>query len=338
MTAPTPAKRVDPARAIAEAVLYEGYLLWPYRRSAIKNRQRFTFGGVYPAAYAEAASERSAIRMECVLRAGGSAEVELALRCLQLVERRPARRVGDRWEEVDELVVGDERSLAFEEATEREISTGRCRLERLTGRLSIEVNLPAGEEVELLGVEAAIVRRWHLLSGLLELSAERCAPDAFTIRASLRNESAGPGSERSEALARAFLSAHFVAAVDSGELISMVDPPPELARQVRRCQNDGVWPVLVGEPGTSHMMLGSPIILEDHPQVAPESPGALFDGTEIDLLLIHSIRGLTDAERDEIRATDPRAREILDRSLTLPPEAIARLQGGAFRHVQGAQP
>ena len=44
----------DPIRAIADAVLYEGYVLWPYRRSALKNTQRWTFGGVYPRAHAEA--------------------------------------------------------------------------------------------------------------------------------------------------------------------------------------------------------------------------------------------------------------------------------------------
>jgi hypothetical protein len=33
---------------IVHAVLYEGYILYPYRASAKKNRQRFTFGRVYP--------------------------------------------------------------------------------------------------------------------------------------------------------------------------------------------------------------------------------------------------------------------------------------------------
>jgi hypothetical protein len=37
----------DPVAAIARAVLYEGYVLWPYRRSALKNAQRFTFGSLY---------------------------------------------------------------------------------------------------------------------------------------------------------------------------------------------------------------------------------------------------------------------------------------------------
>ena len=44
----------DRVEEIAAAVLYEGYILWPYRRSALKNQRRFTFGGVYPPAHSEA--------------------------------------------------------------------------------------------------------------------------------------------------------------------------------------------------------------------------------------------------------------------------------------------
>ena len=72
--------------------------------------------------------------------------------------------------------------------------------------------------------------------------------------------------------------------------------------------------MLVGEPGDRHTVLASPIILEDHPRIAPESPGDLFDGGEIDQLLVLNILSLTDAEKAEMRDTDPRAREILERT------------------------
>jgi hypothetical protein len=54
----------DVVRQIADAVLYEGHVLWPYRRSSIKNRQRWTFGGIYPDAYARSAGDRSAAQTE----------------------------------------------------------------------------------------------------------------------------------------------------------------------------------------------------------------------------------------------------------------------------------
>jgi len=85
--------------------------------------------------------------------------------------------------------------------------------------------------------------------------------------------------------------------------------------------------VPVGEPGDRRTMLSSPIILEDHPRVAPESPGDLFDGGEIDQLLTLSILALTDEERAEMVASDPRARDILERTEALTPEELMALHG-----------
>jgi hypothetical protein len=76
-----------------------------------------------------------------------------------------------------------------------------------------------------------------------------------------------------------------------------------------------------------HTMLSSPIILEEYPRVAQESPGDLFDGAEIDQLLRLNIISLTDEEKEEMRATDPRARQILDRTEALSREDLMRLHG-----------
>jgi hypothetical protein len=100
--------------------------------------------------------------------------------------------------------------------------------------------------------------------------------------------------------------------------------------------NRHTFPVLVGEPGQRDVMLSSPIILYDHPQIAPESPGDLFDSTEIDEILTLRILTLTDEEKREARATDERARRILDRSEAIPPEIFERLHG-AVRSM-GARP
>src|SRR5438046_6806181 len=93
----------DPIRAIADAVLYEGYILWPYRRSALKNQRRFTFGGVYPPGHSEAhPDDPPQMRTEALLRAGPQASVEVTVRFLQVVKRVAARRRGDELEQVDE--------------------------------------------------------------------------------------------------------------------------------------------------------------------------------------------------------------------------------------------
>lgn len=313
----------DPVRQIAQAVLYEGYLLWPYRRSALKNQQRFTLGGVYPAAFARAGDDRSAIRMECLLEAGDAARVEVALRFLHLVDRRPL--LGG--EPVDELVVDGERHLAWEEATEREASTPPLRPEEMRAGRTVPVRVPAGDDVEELGDGAALLRSWEPLEGALEVAAVPLRDGLLRLSARFVNRSPWPGLERPAALRRSFLSAHLVARARDAAFVSQTDPPEDLGAAARACRNDGVWPVLVGADGRRDMLLGAPIILSDYPSVAPESPGDLFDGGEIDALLIHSIRALTDAEREEMRATDPRVREILDRSLALTPEQMSKLYG-----------
>ena len=124
------------------------------------------------------------------------------------------------------------------------------------------------------------------------------------------------GDDREQALRRTFCSTHAVLRTRDGAFASLTDPPEHLRAAAAECRNEGVWPVLA-----------SPIILEDHPQVAPESQGDLFDGVEIDQMLVLNILALTDEERDAMRAADPRTREILERTEALTPEQLMRLHG-----------
>lgn len=329
----------DPVRAIATAVLYEGYLLWPYRHTALKNQQRFTFGGVYPEAFARTAGDRSAITMECLLELGGAeaeAEVEVSLRCLHLVERRPLVHRGQEWAPVPALEVAGERHVAFEEACEREVHAPALPLVPPGGDRVRPVRIPAGQAREPLGEAAVLHRRWEALHGELRVQAVGAGPGVARLSVRFANLSQAAELERDRALRRTFLSAHLVARARGGRFVSATDPPAELADAAAACHNDGVWPVLVGMPGARDTLLGSPIILSDYPAVAPESPGDLFDGGEIDALLIHSLRGLTEAEQAEIRATDPRARELLERSLALEPERMGRLYG-AVRELRAVR-
>ncbi len=106
-----------------------------------------------------------------------------------------------------------------------------------------------------------------------------------------------------------------------------MDPPAGLREAVAQCKNVGTWPVLVGDPGQRDAMLSSPIILYDYPQIAPESPGSLFDGTEIDEILTLRILTLSDEEKIEMAGTDERARQILERTDSLPPEQLMKMHG-----------
>jgi hydrogenase maturation protease len=135
------------------------------------------------------------------------------------------------------------------------------------------------------------------------------------------------GLGRDKALLRAMVSTHTVLRATEGEFASLTDPPPELARAAAACDNQGTWPVLAGEPGCRDTVLSSPIILEDHPRVAEESPGDLFDATEIDEILTLRILTLTDDEKAELRRTDERARELLERCEALTGDELLRLHG-----------
>ena len=284
----------DPVRAIADAVLYEGYVLWPYRRSALKNQRRWTFGGVYPEAHSRAhPDDRCVVRAECLLE-GDPSDVEVTVRFLHVVRR-----------DVDE---GAD-LVAWDEATERELGPG-------------PIDIPAGSERD-----GPIVRSWEALSGDVSVSWARAAPGVARVTVEVANTTPWEGDDREEALRRTFCSTHAVLRARSGRFVSQADPPEPLRAAAGACRNEGVWPVLVDDD----VMLASPIILEDHPRIAPESPGDLFDGGEIDQLLVLNILAMTDEEKAEMRAADPRTRQILERTEALTPEQLMRLHGAIRR-------
>jgi hypothetical protein len=327
---------MDAVRQIADAVLYEGYILWPYRRSAMKNQRRWTFGGVYPEAHSRGRDDDPHVmRTDCLLEtAGGDPRLDVRVRFLHVVARRVVRVAGDRREEVDELIVAGERHLSWDEAVEREIVCARLGAGRLAAGHREPVAIAAGAEHEALRepdgrVAGEIVRSWDALAGAVDVAAERVGPGLLRITVQIANTTPFDGGDREAALRRTFCSTHTVLHAEGGAFVSLTDPPETLREVADACRagNAGAWPVLVGEPGERHTLMSSPIILEDHPRIAPESPGDLFDGGEIDQMLTLNILSLTDEEKAEMRDTDPRAREILERTEALTPEELMRLNG-----------
>jgi hypothetical protein len=353
----------DPVEKIAAAVLYEGYVLWPYRRSAQKNQRRWTFGGVYPRAYSEAegGNDPWLMQTQCLV-VGERPTVEVKVRFLHVVERkvaklrgagtirtggfetRPYQRVGEGLEFVDELRVGGQRYLAWEEAAEREVVASDLGLADLETPARTAISVPAGIEEEPLAddggaVVGALVRSWNSLEGTVEVEAEPVREGLFELTVKIMNTAPWSGQNREETLGQTLVSTHTILKVEGGEFVSLMDPPQELERLAQECENMKTWPVLAGEEGDKHTILSSPIILYDYPRIAPESPGDLFDGGEIDQLLTLSILSLTDEEKEEARATDPRAREILDRSESLTEEDLMGLHGAVrgFQTLRGGE-
>jgi len=317
---------------IVEAVLYEGYILWPYRRAATKNRRRWTFGGVHPEAYSaqRGGDDPALMRAQCLLAAAGDATVSVRVRFLHVVERRVARRTPAGLEPVDELWAGGERHVAWEEAAEREIRSEPLTVGDLISsgrRLAIDV--PAGSRSDDLRDDAGVLtRRWRALTGTVDIAATALEPGLVRLEVTVTNTTPWAGLSREETLKQTFCSTHIVLEAPGGGFVSLTDPPAHLQAAALGCANTGTWPVLAApDPADDRTVLCSPIILPDHPQIAPESPGDLFDATEIDQMLVLNILAMTDDERREMRDSDPRARAILERTEALTEEELLRLHG-----------
>ena len=340
-------QRVDPVDAIADAVLYEGYILYPYRPSAIKNRVRWTFGGIFPRPYSEALSggEPWLMQTQCLLQADASCRLQVQVRFLHLVDRRVARLVEPglegAYEVVESLEVDGRVLSSWQEAVERRLSLDELALADLwSGSRRVPVDLPAETSREPIRdaegrTVAVIIRKSEAIEGAVEVAAERVAMGTTRLTVRITNTTALPdrGSvRREEAAMRALVSTHTVLRAAGGGFISLADPPEDLREVAAACHNVGAWPVLVGPEGATDTMLSSPIILEDHPQVAAESPGDLFDATEIDEILTLRILALTEEEKAEMRRADERGRLLLERTERLGEEQLMRLHG-RFRQL-----
>lgn len=301
---------MDAVRSIAQAVLYEGYLLWPYRRSALKNQHRFTIGGLYPREYADRYADRSEAAFECLVE-GKNPQLELEVRFLQVVRRQVC--VNGR--AVDAVTVGETRWLSWDETVERSVTAGPFACE-------------AGEHAERLSAENSLVRSWERIEGRAELAAQCSSDGLHRVSVRIVNETAASSLARDAVLRRTLVACHAVVRVRDGAFLSTVDPPAAFAQAARECTSDGLWPVLVGAAPARDTLLAAPIILEEYPQIAPETPCDFFDGAEIGELLARSILSLADSEKDEIRATDPRGRALLQRVESLTPAELARMHGG----------
>lgn len=331
---------------IVEAVLYEGYILYPYRPSAVKNQQRWSFGGVYPRAYSQAhgGAEPYSLQTQCLLQGTPQTVLQMQVRFLHLIDREVgalpqplpelAAGVEPPTHGVGLLEIGDRRYFPWQEAREQTLAVARLGLDEL---LDAPQRLPfavaGGREVEPVrdatgAVVALLVRTWQALTGHVELTAEPVAADVFRITVRVENLTQVTGDlAREQALRHALVSTHTILGLEQGAFISLLDPPSPLREAAACCDNIGAWPVLVGEPGQTDTLFSSSIILYDYPRIAPESPGSLFDSTEIDELLTLRILTLTEQEQREMAAVDEHARALLERTRSLSQAQLQRLHG-----------
>jgi hypothetical protein len=340
---------LDRARTVADAVLYEGYLLYPYRATSSKNQARWQFGVLGPPGAAEqGVGEEPSMSVQCLLdlgpattnaaassRTGGSGPtVTVYLRFLQL-QRRIVEALDTSepsgFVPVDQLVVEDDLVFSWDEAVEQEQSWPAFSFAELAEGVRRRVEVAGGDEIEPLAaadgsVAGRIVRRRWPLSA--ELRATTTEVDGYLrLTISVENTAAARPANPDDAIRTSLIGAHLLIESSNAQFVSLLEPPAGAADAAAGCRQHRCWPVLAGPPGSSDIVLGSPIILYDYPEVASESAGALFDSTEIDEILTLRVMTMTDEEKAEARATDPRAREIIDRCDLMTPEALQQLHG-----------
>jgi hydrogenase maturation protease len=334
---------------IAKAVLYEGYMLYPYRPSSVKNQQRWNFGVLAPQSYSEAqnGTEACIMQTECLIEGSSLTGLEVRLRFLQLVARTvgkldpPASELPENtapsFHLVERLKVNGRMYQTWQEAIEREGILPVCNVEALSqAAITQGFSYPADQQFEWLReadtgiIVGVLIRDRSPLRGEVEVTGKSQRDGVFKISVRIRNTTpfaAADTASREDALRSSLASAHTVLGVQDGRFISLLAPPDSVADLAASCENVETYPVLVGEEGDQRTMLSSRIILYDYPQIAPESAGDLFDGTEIDEILSLRIMTLTDDEKLEMSQSDERARVMLERTETMPAEQLMKLHG-----------
>lgn len=334
----------DLIKTIADAVLYEGYMLYPYRASAVKNRQRFNFGVLTPQSYSEAqrGTENWQMQTEVLVLGNEASEIDIKVRFLHLREREIYKldEISEEFRAVESMKIGEQIYQTWQEAFEREVNVSANKLTKQTN--STTFSFSSDEEIETLWdsdkkVVGKIIRWQKTIEGKIELHVEELSSKwqianrkLFKLTVRLLNTTpfeTATDKSRDEALAHSLVSAHTALFVQNGEFISLLEPPDEFMEAVARCKNIATYPILVGENGEKNCFLSSPIILYDYPEIAPESAGDLFDGGEIDEILTLRIMTMTDEEKREMQSVDERAKQMLERTENLSAEQLMKMHG-----------
>jgi hypothetical protein len=344
---------------LVNAVLYEGYVLYPYRPTSKKNqRERFTFGRVYPLAYSAAQNglEPCVTQIECLMRCPGErATVKVTARFLHPMWREVGKLPAPlfeiaagsepRFEVVSDLWVDGQLHQTWQEAVEQKVQAPAVSVRAGSAEL-VRFSFPASRTLTPVRdssgqVGAVIVRRQDAIAGVLEVEVNQVAASIFKVSVRIRNLSqltAGELQSSDAVLMRTFTSTHLILQTPEAEFISLLEPQAEYEPLVATCKNIGAWPVLVGDATRAERdtMLASPIILYDYPKIAPESGGDFCDSTEIDEMLALRVLTMTDEEKREMRGVDGFARRMLERTEALSQEKFMKMHG-TLRDVHAAE-
>jgi hypothetical protein len=275
---------------------------------------------------------------EIVVGAADGARLDLHLRFLQVQSRVVQATSPEGWQPVDELLVSGTRWIPFHEAVAREIPLLDIPLDELTPGRVLAVTVPAGEDIEDLldggRPVGRLVRTRQALQGTVTVTRrEGSDPRLVVVGVRVDNHTPwAPGdvpgwTPRDVAARHSFVGTHVLVSARGTRFVSLLDGPGWADADTSSCRQHRCWPVMVADDDGTDAVLVSPIVLGDHPSIAPESAGDLFDATEIDEILTLRVMTMTEQEKAEARGTDPRAAAILARCDAMTDEAMVQLHG-----------
>ena len=187
--------------------------------------------------------------------------------------------------------------------------------------------LESGQERRVeLAAEGTVAFEHGAVRGHATLATEDFS-GLIRVTVAVENDTDVPeGLTRTEALGFSLLSTHVVVRCKTGgRFMSPISPPESAATAVMTCANVNIFPVLATPADDA--VLGAAILLPDHPEIAPESRGSLFDSTEIEEALLLHVLALSDGERSELADADPAVRAMIERAVSATPRDIIALHG-----------
>ncbi|MBI5030831.1 MAG: hypothetical protein HZB51_09910 [Chloroflexi bacterium] len=317
------------AEKIANAILYEGYMRYPSQTAASPSQRRWTYGELYPQTYrgVQQGLEACHAQTECLVMGNAQTTLDIKLRFLHLVQRGIGKFIDDpsiEYVNVERLAVGDQVYCVEQEAIERECNYAHLSLTKMmqsfgfsfsSSRSTDTLQEPGGKTLGIL------TQRCEALAGTIKIMTKPLEDHLFKLSIQVRNRtplSADPPTH-ADARLTSFVSTHLLLRVTGGEFISLNNPPAEYRSMTSLCENIRSCPVLIGEPGTHNLMLGSPVVLEDYPQIALGSTNDLLPATKNgDLLKVRML-------------PDEHVNQTLEQPNALPPEVFQRLNGAAHK-------
>ncbi|GAA5509632.1 hypothetical protein [Novipirellula caenicola] len=310
---------------IADAKLYKGYMLYPCQGSAIKHTTPCRIGTLHPAG--NSAGKPDWMRTQCLV-VGEAPRVSIAARFLHLLNRdlfeldAPADTLPRDWPQqvtpVASIRVGETLYQTAHEAIKREIRLSTQSLQEMVGYARHDAfSFSLGMDVQSLESHGKCVAVLHRsqssITGDIEMTCEAVAEHVFKLTVTLQNTtqwSGHPIRQREDRLDCIFVSAHLILGVEHGEFVSAINPPSKWATSAATCQNQGLWPVLVGDLPDRDWMLAAPIVLRDYPQIDSPSPSEILAEAKGDETSPQRIRTRNDHKKLKICSSAPRARSI----------------------------